>query len=218
MARILFQGDSLTDGNRCKLKEQAWDGNHQMGHSYAYIVNGILGSRYPEKNLEFVNRGVSGNRIVDIYARMEPDIIELKPDVLSIMVGINDIPSDWNGVRGTSPEKYEMIYRQLLKETKAALPKVHLILCEPVIFPVCKQSRDYALCEQAVCSFGQVVRRLAEEFSAELLLLQEEFENRYQMREPEYWSWDGIHPTENGHGVIAVKWMELFEQKLLPKL
>lgn len=215
MARILFQGDSLTDGNRYKLKEQEWDKNHQIGHSYAYIVNGILGSKYPDKHLEFMNRGISGNRIIDIYARIAPDIIELQPDVLSIMVGINDIPSDWNGKQGTSPEKYERLYRSLLQEVTEALPNVKLILCEPVIFPVNQEARDYAACERAVQAFQTVVKRLAEEFHAEFLELQTEFEKCYQLREPEYWSWDGIHPTENGHGVIATKWMELFENKLM---
>ena len=218
MARILFQGDSLTDGNRYKQKELEWDKNHQMGHSYAYIVNGILGSRYPQKHLEFLNRGISGNRVIDIYARVNPDIIDLKPDVLSMMVGINDIPSEWNCRTGTAPEKFERLYRSMLTEIRDALPEIRLMLCEPVIFPVNEGARDAAACCSCVREFQEIIGRLAEEFHASHLKLQSHFEKLYRLREPEYWSWDGIHPTENGHGVIAEQWIQLFEQTVLGQL
>ncbi len=90
---ILFQGDSITDGNRYKLKEQEWDLNHQMGHGYQFIINAKLGVEYAEKDLKFANKGVSGNRIVDIFARMEEDIINIRPDIVSFLVGINDAGS-----------------------------------------------------------------------------------------------------------------------------
>ena len=86
---ILFTGDSITDGNRYKDPGMEWDLNHQMGHSYAYIVNGIVGCKYPNK-YAFKNRGISGNRIADLYARKDADLFAIKPDVLSILVGVNN--------------------------------------------------------------------------------------------------------------------------------
>ncbi len=210
--RVLFQGDSITDGNRYKAKEQEWDKNHQMGHSYAYIVNGILGSRNPERNFEFMNRGISGNRIIDLYARIYPDIIALKPDVLSIMVGVNDIPSAFNGPDGTDPKKYERIYRMLLDEVRTALPRIQFILCEPMLYPVNEEARDYAACEKSIRAFQNTVRKLAIEYHAIHVPCADEFARLYTKQPPSYWCWDGVHPTENGHGVLAGQWMKYTEE------
>ena len=92
MKTVLFYGDSITDGNRYKDEKDRGDFNHQMGHSYAYVINALLGSRYPEKNLHFLNRGISGNRVIELYGRFYEDVVALKPDVVSILVGVNDGP------------------------------------------------------------------------------------------------------------------------------
>lgn len=84
---ILFQGDSITDGNRGRDE----DPNHILGHSYAYIIGGKLGNERAEENLVFYNRGVSGDRISDLYARWNEDAISLQPDIISILIGVNDI-------------------------------------------------------------------------------------------------------------------------------
>src|SRR5690242_17694491 len=84
---FLFQGDSITDGNRTRNN----DWNHIMGHGYQYIIASKLWFDFPKKRLHFLNRGISGNKVTDLAARWQKDTIELKPDVLSILVGINDI-------------------------------------------------------------------------------------------------------------------------------
>lgn len=86
MKTVLFYGDSITDGNRYKDEKDRGDLDHQMGHSYAYVINALLGSRYPEKNLHFLNRGISGNRVLELYGRFYEDVVALKPDVVSILV------------------------------------------------------------------------------------------------------------------------------------
>src|SRR3954470_23665676 len=86
-ARILFQGDSITDGNRGR----SLDPNHILGHGYAFIVAAKYGSQYPKRHLTFLNRGVSGNTVADLTKRWDKDTIDLKPDVLSILIGINDL-------------------------------------------------------------------------------------------------------------------------------
>lgn len=207
---ILFTGDSITDGLRYKKKSQEWDLNHQMGHSYPYIINGLLGSLFPEKEFAFKNRGISGNRIVDVYARINTDLIDIAPDILSVLVGVNDGPLDINGFRPTDPDKYETLYRLLLQEVKAALPECQIILMEPFVCQAGKlqEAEEFAPWRECVTAYGAKVKKLAEEFGTLFLPLQDKFDKRCAKGNPEYWCWDGIHPTENGHGLIATEWLK----------
>lgn len=207
---ILFTGDSLTDGNRYKKKEQAWDLNHQMGHTYAYIINGILGSRYPEKQFCFTSRGVSGNRVLDVYARSEVDLYPLKPDILSVLVGVNDGPGDRNNYQPTPKAKYERIYRMMLQDVKEQLPDCKIILLEPFVCEAgrLKKEGTYPVWREAISGFAEAVKGLSAEFGTVFLPLQKLFDEKCAQFEPEYWCWDGVHPTENGHGLIAGEWMK----------
>lgn len=211
---ILFTGDSITDGGRYKKKSQEWDLNHQMGHSYPYIVNGMLGYHYPEKHFKFKNRGVSGNRIIDLYSRVEVDLFPLKPDVLSILVGVNDGPIDRNDYKPTAKEKYERLYRQMLDEVREKLPECKLILMEPFVCNAGSLKPDYPVWREAVTGYAAAVRRIAEDYNAIFVPLQEEFDKCCAAGEPEYWCWDGVHPTENGHGLIAMQWMKATKELL----
>lgn len=212
---ILFTGDSITDGLRYKKKSQEWDLNHQMGHSYPYIINGLLGSIFPEKEFVFKNRGISGNRVVDVYARINPDLVDINPDIVSILVGVNDGPIDINGYRPTEPEKYEKIYGMLLQEIKEKLPDCTIILMEPFVCQAgkLKEEKEYAGWLDCVSAYGQIVKKLSEEFGTLFVPLQEEFHKRCALGNPEYWCWDGIHPTENGHGLIAIQWLKVMKEK-----
>ena len=125
---ILFQGDSITDGKRLRGKENEWDLNHQMGHGYAFVVNALLGSRYPERNLKFINRGISGNRVADLYGRWKEDTLNLHPDVLSILVGINDCGSTIYEDAGSDPDRFEKIYQLLIDEAKEQNPDLFYYL------------------------------------------------------------------------------------------
>jgi len=191
--KILFQGDSITDGNRLKDEGSRWDLNHQIGHSYAYIINGILGYKFPEKHYEFVNRGISGNKINDIYDRRQKDIFDIKPDVLSILVGTNDCQ--------TEESVFYEKYKQLLTETKEALPNVKLILMG--CFSYYKDERGKHTNELSLST-----QKLADEFDALFIEYQSLFDNAAKIREEKYWIWDNIHPTENGHGMIADEWIK----------
>ncbi len=204
---ILFTGDSITDGNRYKKKEQEWDLNHQMGHSYAYIVNGLLGACYPQAQLRFRNRGISGNRIIDLYGRCETDLYPLKPDILSILVGVNDGPGASNGMKATPVKKYQALYQMMLSEVKDRLPNCRLILMEPFVCSAGRLKEEYEPWRKAMESYGQAVRALCGEFDATFVPLQQVFDEKCRETDPEYWSWDGVHPTENGHGLIAMEWI-----------
>ncbi len=207
MKTILFTGDSLTDGNRYKKPEQAWDLNHQIGHSFVYVINAMLGSRYPERDYHFVNRGISGNRIIDLYARVETDLLDLHPDVVSILVGVNDGPSVWKNGRFTCAEKYARLYRMMLDEVRRELPDVKLILCEPFVCRVGKLTEKYDAWYSCMQAYSKELRGIAKEYQAVFVPLQDTFDEACRKKEASYWCWDGIHPTENGHGLIARQWL-----------
>ena len=216
MKTVLFYGDSITDGNRYKDEKDRGDLNHQMGHSYAYVINALLGSRYPEKNLHFLNRGISGNRVLELYGRFYEDVVALKPDVVSILVGVNDGPQAEHGRHATGREAYGKIYRMMLKEIKAALPEVKFILCEPFLGkrgPV--YDTDTKAWQNCIREYQEEVRIIAEEFEAVFVPLQECFDRACEKQDTSYWIWDGVHPTENGHGLIAEQWQKKAEELVL---
>lgn len=205
---ILFQGDSITDGGRLKGKENAWDLNHQMGHGYAFLINAAMGCRYPEKNLRFYNRGVSGNRVGDLYGRWMEDTICLKPDILSVMVGINDCGSTLHDGAGSSPARFEKIYQLMLEEAREANPGVKIVLCEPFALPVGPIQEDFAAWNKLLRPLQEKVRSIAEKNEAVFVPLQDRFQELLSVREAEYWVWDGVHPTVCGHQIIARQWLD----------
>ena len=129
-ARILFQGDSITDGNRGRSA----DPNHILGHGYVFIIAAKHGAAFPDLKLEFLNRGVSGNTVLELEKRWQKDTLDLKPDVLSILIGVND-----EG-RGIPLDQYEQVYEKLISQAKSANPKLKLVLCAPFVKPTGKIS------------------------------------------------------------------------------
>ena len=116
MKTILFQGDSITDAGRSR------EDDANLGLGYPTLVKGELGFEYPGR-YTMLNRGISGNRVVDLYARIKADIINLKPDVMSILIGVNDVWHELGGHNGVDAEKYFKIYSMLIEEIKEALPE-----------------------------------------------------------------------------------------------
>ena len=204
--RILFQGDSITDGNRYKSKKTEWDKNHQIGHSYAYIVTGILSAAYPERGYEFMNRGVSGDRTDQLLARWQEDALALSPDVLSVLVGINDCMfQDRNGTLDPEAVAYERNYREILTLSRQQTPDLKIVLLEPFAHVAGQKNAvsPAAMRERMIRSEQRIVRQLADEFQAIFVPLQAVFDEAMTRREPSYWIWDGTHPTEAGHALIA---------------
>ena len=203
---ILFQGDSITDGGR--MKDYEHDLNHQMGHGYAYIVNSTLGAKYPEKNLKFINKGISGNRIGDLYARWIEDAMNIRPDILSILVGINDCEQLRYYGKGSDAVRFEKIYRILIEDTLQSKPDIKLVLMEPFGLPVGERKDNFQEMYDMLKGYQQATKRIAEDYGAIFVPLQDKFFELSEKYSPDYWSWDGIHPTVCGHGIIADEWME----------
>jgi lysophospholipase L1-like esterase len=202
---ILFQGDSITDGGRQRTGN---DYNHIMGQDYAYILSSELGERYPERNLTFINRGISGNNVVDLAERWATDTLAVKPNFLSILIGINDTV----GSKKISAETYEQTYDKLLADTRLAMPDLKILLCEPFLLPVGKFKDTYADNMVELKKRQETVARLAGKYHLPLVQLQKAFTDACQKAPPDHWSWDGVHPTYAGHGLIARCWLQTVRQ------
>jgi lysophospholipase L1-like esterase len=195
--RILFQGDSITDGNRGRSS----DPNHILGHSYAFLIAARYATWLPERHLTFVNRGISGNRVSDLAKRWSTDTLDLKPTLLSILIGINDLSTN------VSAAQFELQYDQLLADTRKALPTVRLVLCEPFGLPTGRHKTDWAVWRVKLAERQQIVAKLATRYRAALVHLQRAFDDASRRAPADYWIWDGIHPTYAGHQILADEWV-----------
>jgi lysophospholipase L1-like esterase len=206
---FLFQGDSITDGNSTRNN----DWNHVMGHGYAYLIASRLWYDFPKKGFHFFNRGISGNKVPDLAARWQTDTIELKPDVLSILVGINDISTMIRGDQNFTAEKFEQDYRSLLQQTKQQLPAIQLVLCEPFILPVGKVKDNLEAYTIEIEKRRKIVQQLSVEFNAILVEFQKAFNSALSKAPAEYWIWDGVHPMPAGHELMAREWIRQVGKK-----
>src|SRR5579872_2075421 len=187
-ARILFQGDSITDGNRGRSE----DPNHILGHGYGFIIAAKYGAAFAERNLTFINRGISGNTVKDLEKRWQQDTIQLKPDVLSILIGVNDnnhVPLD----------EYELIYDKLLTDVQAANPNVRLVLGEPFTLLVGHVKENWPSWSTGIKERQAIVARLAQKHHAARVRFQQVFDAACRKAPAEHWIWDGVHPTYSGH-------------------
>lgn len=200
MTRFLFQGDSITDGNRGRTD----DPNHTIGHSYAYSIASSIGFRYPERKIEFMNRGVSGDDVCKLYGRWQEETLNLHPDILSIMIGINDAYYRCNTPEGCYFDVYEDTYRLLLKRCLAVNPDMKFIIIEPFTLDTGNMSKEqHGKIAEYVHSNAAAARRVAKDFGAVFVPTQERFDRACLKAPVSYWCWDSIHPTYNGHGLIA---------------
>lgn len=203
-AVILFEGDSITDGGRWR---EGNDYNHIMGQDYAYVIAAELGSRYPERRATFVNKGVGSSQVTGMAERWETDVLALKPDVLSILIGVND--ALMTGDKAESVTTFEATYDRLLAETLKALPGVRIVLGEPFVLPVGRQRETYAASRAAVKERQEVVARLGAKYRLPVIDYQRVFDAASGRAPAAFWSWDGVHPTYAGHGLMAREWMRV---------
>lgn len=199
---VLFQGDSVTD---CGRDRNATGPNDGLGQGYAFLVAAQLLEARPPDALKFLNRGVGGNRIVDLYARIKSEVINLRPTVLSVLIGVNDTWHEFGGGNGVPVPKYERIYRELLAEVRSALPECRFILCEPFVLRCGVVTGEWM---NEMNARRAVVQKLAGEFQAGFVPFQRAFDSAAKRAPAEYWAGDGVHPTSAGHWLMAKTWIE----------
>lgn len=211
-AVVLFQGDSITDGNRGRNA----DPNHIMGHGYAFSVASRFGADYPEKKYQFYNRGISGNKITDLEKRWQTDTLDLKPNVLSILVGVNDSNSVvFKRKPSVSVEEYEEIYETLLEKTRTVFPRIIFVLCEPFLLKVGRMIENWKISYSDILKRQEVVKKLSQKYNTVFVGFQQVFDKACEKAPADYWIWDGVHPTVAGHELMAREWIKQLEQRIL---
>lgn len=195
---VLFQGDSITD--------MGWREDAQgLGCGYVYTVVSWFTAMYPQMGVRFLNRGISGDRVADLRARWKEDMLELKPDVVSVLIGVNDTWRRFDQDDPTSVEAFEADYRDILRQARAANPDLRLILMSPfTVTPPCGDAAAwYADLDPRI----HVTAKLAREFGALYIPLDGEFARGCTAQPPEVWAADGIHPDPVGRALIAQAWL-----------
>ena len=210
MITILFQGDSITDAGRSR------ENDANTGIGYPTLVKGELGLSYPNQ-YNIYNRGISGNRVVDLYARIKKDIINLKPDIMSILIGVNDVWHEFSNQNGVDADKYFKVYSMLIEEIKEALPEVKIMIMEPFVLKA-SATEDTEECPDKWDLFSTEVKKraakakeLAAKYDLPFIPLQEKFDEAAKLAPNNYWLTDGVHPTTAGHEIIKREWIKGFK-------
>ncbi|MBQ6863804.1 MAG: lysophospholipase [Clostridia bacterium] len=207
MKTFLFQGDSITDASR----DDEEIVNAGLGCGYAFF----LASEFEKQHqgmLRFINRGDSGDRITDVYARIKEDIINLKPDIMSILIGINDVSHELTMQCGVSPKKFRMIYEMLIDEIKECLPEIRIIIMEPFVLKGTATEKLWTEFYTEVRKMAAISQQVAEKYGFDFVPLQDKFDALSNDKNAGYWSEDGVHPTIAGHHLIKEELQKVLEK------
>lgn len=232
---VLFSGDSITDGNRGK----SMDCNHIMGHGYQYIVAGRLALDNAENMPKFINKGYSGENAYDLLQKWQADVLDNKPTVLSILVGVNE--GGYGYFNGLTPDeakdRYETNLRAILELTRKELGNIKIILCEPFYCPLDKSDYSYKFTphpdgvegpfkrpdsndpEDSVTyrmavneKIRAVAPKIAEDYGCIFVPLYDKIYEHAERSRIEYFVWDGTHPSVAGHMLIAEEWLKTLDK------
>jgi len=218
--RILYIGDSITDGNwggggsKVSSKRNQSDLNHIFGSGYMYLCAAHYGGNFPEKDYRFFNRGISGNSLKDIEKRWRPDVLDINPDVLSILVGINDVNRCiWDRGGDFDFEGWEQKYRNLMDTVLRQNPSIKLVICSPFVYESekMKQEGNWETQNRLTRHCARIVESIAKDYNAVFVSFGELFDNllkEHSQVKPSYWLWDGIHPTAAAHQRMADFWID----------
>lgn len=208
--RILFQGDSITDCSRNR------EDFYSVGNGYAALVKEALNEKYPEE-FECINQGRSGERLPNLYVRMEEHIILLKPDFLSIYTGVNDAWRESDKDYPPPSDRFERLYRLLLDEVTTYCPNTKIMLIAPYLLEgtFTRDTLDaptrFAHFKECVALKAEATKKIAKEYGFPCIDLQQIFDDACEKEPTETWSVDGVHPTIKGHELIKNAWLTTFE-------
>jgi lysophospholipase L1-like esterase len=200
---ILFQGDSITDSGRSRNKEKTPNDQQALGTGYAFMATSKILAEYPKAKPAVYNRGISGNKVYQLAERWDKDCIELKPDLVSILVGVNDYWHTLNlGYKGTL-ETYQNDYRALLERTRHELPAATLVICEPFVLKCGSVTQKWV---PDFDGYREAAKKLAAELKTVFVPFQSMFDEAVKNAPPQYWATDGVHPTMAGVYLMAQTW------------
>lgn len=203
MKTILFQGDSITDTDR------HYDNAASLGEGYPNLVAASLSKKEPGK-YTFINKGISGNRSTHLYARYREDIVALKPDYMSVLIGVNDV---WHSVEYKncfSSERYEELLSILIEDVKKALPDIKIAVFEPFVLKGTATQDEWEYFDSGVRANAAAAKRVAEKYGLVFIPTQEKLDKLSENTPTSYWLKDGVHPTPAGHEFLKEEWLKAF--------
>jgi len=217
--KILFQGDSITEAFR---KPEEMNPAYQLGNGYAFLVASHLGATRPDRGWEFVNRGISGHKVAEIAARWEADALQIAPDFLSLLAGVNDTQNFCKYIHSDASlsaeekdrrdaeafTKFQEHYAWLLDSVLERKPETKILLLEPFLLVVDTVTPYW---RERLALRRQAIARIAEERGLPVVPLQEIFDAACHRAPAAHWAYDGIHPTHAGARLIADAWLEAAE-------
>lgn len=201
--KILFQGDSITDGSRDRSDP------HNIGWGYAFYATRYLRERHPEMDFEFLNFGISGNQSSDLVGRWTTDCIDWQPDIVSVMIGVNDTWHRAHDRQWLSDEQFEANYRNLLERVKKET-NAKIIMMEQFLIP----SDDKEYFREDINPKIMITRKLAREYADVYVPLDGYFAAACVEKDPWFWSEDGVHPNNNGSALIARHYADAVDKLL----
>lgn len=202
---ILFQGDSITDAGREKTRQLPNSGG-SFGGGYAFLAASAILQKYAAQEPVIYNRGISGNKVHQLAERWQADCLELKPDVLSILIGVNDYWHMRGGNYNGTVADYERDYRKLLQYTKTALPNVQLVICQPFALP--GTSAVDNTWTGPMLGYQAVAEKICKEFGGIWIPFQKIFDEALKYAPATWWAPDGVHPSMAGSYLMAAAWMK----------
>jgi len=203
---ILFQGDSITDAGRNRDAEKDANSQSMLGNGYPLFAAASLLSTHPTQSLKIYNRGISGNKVFQLQERWEKDCLNLKPDIVSILIGVNDYWHKKNNQYDGTLEKYDTDLRKLIVATKKALPGVKIVLCEPFI--LAGGTALDSSWEAEFAGYRDVANRIARDFNLIFVPFQKVFNEALKKAPAAYWGKDGVHPSLAGAELMAQAWLK----------
>lgn len=197
--RILFQGDSITDAGRDRRNY------HHLGNGYPKYAAELIKEAFPKADIEFINLGISGNRTDQLFDRLYKDAIELQPDIISILIGVNDIWHRGGAERiETTDEQIECNYRAILNRLKAQT-NAKIVMSSPYLLDT--DNKDWI--REGLKTVLPIIRKLADEYADLYIPLDEIFEEALKTQpEPQFYSGDGVHPNANGAEFIGTEYFK----------
>ena len=202
---ILFQGDSITDAGRNK-EDNSYNNPRTLGSGYAMLAAAAMLEKYAAQDLKIYNKGISGNKVYQLAERWDKDCLEIKPDILSILIGVNDIWHKLDGKYNGTVEIYRKDYIALLERTRKALPNVRLIICEPYAVKGVKAVDDKWYPE--FFDYQKVAKDIADQFNAVFIPFQKIYDEAQKRAPGAYWTNDGVHASFAGAQLMAKAWLE----------